>query len=393
VNKRNINMSAPILITIPKYVTVPRQSLLPLPSVDDSMDEFLLRGKKRRLDHLTWEEKFQRKKLKNRVAAQTSRDRKKAKMDDMERTIKDIVDENQSLKETCNLLQSERDELAGRNKELERQMEELKQRLNERSVGCDTTTNGSAAGNGLTVDTTSNQQKRKYQRLSSLEDNCSLPSLQDMLEDFDASRLEELAESLLADVITNLADDSVGDSTSDAKTDGPSERVSGSVVGTRTEIVESTQNIDDSLNTPTKKRVQIKIEPQPEETECMDLEDMSADNDTLYGTYDEKTHCITILVNGDDIATDEAVEEVYCEEDHTSEVSILSPTPSNHSSPAHDSCSSPQLLSDVIVDVKSPISIPASDCGYESIGSPLSYCSDIDELWNSSFNQLFPSLV
>lgn len=54
-------MSAPILITIPKYVTVPKQNLLPLPSVENSIDEFLLRGKKRRLDHLTWEEKFQRK--------------------------------------------------------------------------------------------------------------------------------------------------------------------------------------------------------------------------------------------------------------------------------------------------------------------------------------------
>lgn len=142
-------MSAPILITIPKYVTVPKQNLLPLPSVENSIDEFLLRGKKRRLDHLTWEEKFQRKKLKNRVAAQTSRDRKKAKMDDMEKTIKELADENTSLKETCNFLQSERDELAGRNEELERQMEELKQRLNERSVGCETTTNGSAESKPL----------------------------------------------------------------------------------------------------------------------------------------------------------------------------------------------------------------------------------------------------
>lgn len=55
-------MSPPILITIPKYVTVPKQSLLPLPTtVENSIDEFLLRGKKRRLDHLSWEEKFQRK--------------------------------------------------------------------------------------------------------------------------------------------------------------------------------------------------------------------------------------------------------------------------------------------------------------------------------------------
>lgn len=123
----------------------------------------------------------------------------------------------------------------------------------------------------------------------------------------------------------------------------------------------------------------------------MDLENVSNDDDTLYGTYDEKTHCITILVGGDDIATDEAVEEVYCDEDHSSEASMLSPVPSHCSSIDH---SSSQSLSDVIADAKSPISIAqSSDCGYESIGSPLSYCSDMDELWNSSFNQLFPSLV
>lgn len=222
-----------------------------------------------------------------------------------------------------------------------------------------------------------------------MEDNCSLPSLQDMLEDFDASRLEELAESLLADVITNLADDSGDCSSSNAKTEGTTKRMSGSVVGTGSEIVEPAKDIDDSLNTPTKKRVHIKIEPKIDDDVCMDSENISNDGDTLYGTYDEKTHCITILVGGDDIATDEAVEEVYCD-DHTSEVSMLSPVPSHCSSTSQ---SSSQFLSDTVVDVKSPISIPASDCGYESIGSPLSYCSEMDELWNSSFNQLFPSLV
>lgn len=216
-----------------------------------------------------------------------------------------------------------------------------------------------------------------------------------MLEDFDASRLEELAESLLADVITDMADDAAGNSPSNAKTDGQAERMSRPMVGTRSEIVESAKNIDDSLNTPTKKRVQIKIEPKNDEDDacCMDLENMSTDDDTLYGTYDEKTHCITILVSGDDIATDEAVEEVYCDDDDpsSSEVSMLSPVPSHCSSTDHHNSS--QLLSDACVDVKSPISIQSSDCGYESIGSPLSYCSDMDELWNSSFNQLFPSLV
>jgi X box-binding protein 1 len=44
-------------------------------------------GRKRKLDHLSFEEKVQRKKLKNRVAAQTSRDRKKKQMEEMVVTI------------------------------------------------------------------------------------------------------------------------------------------------------------------------------------------------------------------------------------------------------------------------------------------------------------------
>lgn len=53
-------MSAPVLMTLPKYVTIPNNNGLPV-STNDPIDEFLVCGKKRRLDHLTWEEKLQRK--------------------------------------------------------------------------------------------------------------------------------------------------------------------------------------------------------------------------------------------------------------------------------------------------------------------------------------------
>lgn len=70
-------MSAPIVITVPtKYIPINlAPALAPHPVVkvessvssfgsdteESSMEEFLVRGKKRRLDHLTWEEKLQRK--------------------------------------------------------------------------------------------------------------------------------------------------------------------------------------------------------------------------------------------------------------------------------------------------------------------------------------------
>lgn len=53
-------MATPILITVPKYVTIPNKNGIPICS-DDSNDEVFVRGKKRRLDHLSWEEKLQRK--------------------------------------------------------------------------------------------------------------------------------------------------------------------------------------------------------------------------------------------------------------------------------------------------------------------------------------------
>lgn len=136
-------MSVPIVITVPtKYIpinlaplaikTEPNSSTLSdADESTSSMDEFLVRGKKRRLDHLTWEEKLQRKKLKNRVAAQTSRDRKKAKMEDMEQTIQQQTEQISELQMKCASLQSEKDTYYSKCLVLESRQEELERRLNE----------------------------------------------------------------------------------------------------------------------------------------------------------------------------------------------------------------------------------------------------------------------
>lgn len=60
--------------------------------------------KRRRLTHLSPEEKMMRRKLKNRVAAQTARDRKKAMMSDLEIQVAKLMEENKRLqRENSNL--------------------------------------------------------------------------------------------------------------------------------------------------------------------------------------------------------------------------------------------------------------------------------------------------
>merc|ERR1719414_734091 len=65
--------------------------------------------KRQKLTHLTEEEKMMRRKLKNRMAAQSARDRKKAQMDDLEKLVlrlekqnAALMKENQSLKASLN---------------------------------------------------------------------------------------------------------------------------------------------------------------------------------------------------------------------------------------------------------------------------------------------------
>lgn len=101
---------------IPKQEEMQDESSLYKPDV-------CLRGKKRRLDHLTWEEKLQRKKLKNRVAAQTSRDRKKAKLDELEETVRILKERNDILTQECKTLKTQNESLLGETKRLRRERE------------------------------------------------------------------------------------------------------------------------------------------------------------------------------------------------------------------------------------------------------------------------------
>ncbi|CAI9585827.1 unnamed protein product, partial [Staurois parvus] len=78
--------------------------------------------KRQRLTHLSPEEKALRRKLKNRVAAQTARDRKKARMSELEQQVLDLELENEKLLIENKLLREKSHGLITENQELRQRL-------------------------------------------------------------------------------------------------------------------------------------------------------------------------------------------------------------------------------------------------------------------------------
>ncbi|NXS18174.1 XBP1 protein, partial [Mystacornis crossleyi] len=74
--------------------------------------------KRQRLTHLSPEEKALRRKLKNRVAAQSARDRKKARMTELEQQVVELEEQNQKLLRENQLLRERTCNLVRENQEL-----------------------------------------------------------------------------------------------------------------------------------------------------------------------------------------------------------------------------------------------------------------------------------
>ncbi|XP_017072967.1 LOW QUALITY PROTEIN: uncharacterized protein LOC108109095 [Drosophila eugracilis] len=476
---------APLTAALLKAASTPSASPTPSSSGyasssnmdDDNPAASAPKAKKRRLDHLTWEEKVQRKKLKNRVAAQTSRDRKKARMEEMDYEIKELTDKTEILQNKCDSLQAINESLLAKNHKLDSELELLRQELaelkqqqqhNTRSIsqsnasagaeGCASTNLGSAASKadplpgyttgGHTVVSASADGGAEEQQEHgiTLEGCCPLPTLQDMLgddEEFDVKRLEELAESLLADITADLETGSGASCPAASEDAGNAERLLGPVVGPAAERLESDGHRADGLNkdqdqdhdhkhTVSLNVRMLEMDGNPQETASTtstitataSASFLQATPDTVYGTYDAKTNSITIVMDGDAVPVNEAVEEIYCDGvtagDDSTDVIMKCPPPAtspsqvylnvvNATDDSDDECSFDPIERFLRPRVKaiSPLAkSPAlslhsatSDHGYESIlGSPMSTALTLpteeeDFPWESNFDELFPSLI
>lgn len=241
-----------------------------------------------------------------------------------------------------------------------------------------------------------------------------------MLEDFDVSKLEELAESLLANVTSELEGTDRGSGPADAEDAGTGSGMLGSMVGTPSERLESGEETDQGssliLTTHNYSKSPFHVE-KPHSTSQQQF-DLDHPQSTVYGTYDNESNCITIVLNDDDDNEgdfDEELpleEEIICEEtedeysNHESEFKVklepvrelLSPIPSICSNYSSSDDVKPALEDDepqhLFKCPLTPVSF-VSDGGYESIGSPNGSTefsmtsSSFDDFWNLD---LFPIL-
>ncbi|XP_047528155.1 uncharacterized protein LOC125064893 isoform X1 [Vanessa atalanta] len=364
-------MSAPIIITVPNSYL----------AVDDMESKVVIDvgpnppSRKRRLDHLTWEEKMQRKKLKNRVAAQTSRDRKKAKMDEMESRIKECMDMNERLV-------SEVENLKALNERLLSENATLRSETAARTVAGTPRPAEGGAPDG---------DPRGAPAAG------DVPPLADLLAHLDSEEyldtLHQLADSLLKEFDTSPAaeieDIKVGDSRECTQ--------GNQVVGSSTKQLESSQSgILESLKHDVDRILaqHSYAHPYPSTDEVQIKEEDGDKGDMFYASY-EANDCVTVEVPCDD----QVVEEVP-----VFNVDTDFNTLTNNCSEISIECDmkllspmtlSPKSLEENYLRVSPSHTSLSSDLGYESLSSPLSEheTMDLSDFWCESFSELFPGLA
>lgn len=209
-----------------------------------------------------------------------------------------------------------------------------------------------------------------------------------MFGEIDGAELEELAESLLSDIIPNL-ETSYPASYEDApKVESPEQQLSGSMVGSSAELLESSRNttansfriIPDSL---CKKQ---KSSTNPEN-----------DQETVYGTYDETTNSIMIVMaDGTKQIAEDAVQEIASDVEEQDEFLTSYSSMDEHSYVSRLG-DLPDTLNDYLDSQNKPTSPSSFDCsssdpGYGSFTTSPPRIEDTFNYEECINWNLFPSL-
>ncbi|KAH9629400.1 hypothetical protein HF086_013314 [Spodoptera exigua] len=329
-------MSGPIIITVPN-------NYLAMEAVEELESKVLVDlpspapSRKRRLDHLTWEEKMQRK--------------KKAKMDEMESRIKYFMDMNERLTS---------------------EVESLKA-LNEPEGRAPDGTPGGAPAAG------------------------DVSPLADLLAHFDSDEyldtLTQLADSLFKEIDANAAGTPQNDTVRKAGEciEGPK------VVGTAAEHLESSEGAVVDIKHDVDRILSQHSYAHPykpevvTDTQVQIKEENNDKGDMFYASCDEANDCITI-----EVPCEEQVEETPLQ--IKTDFPPLTDC-SGMKLECDMKMLSPMTMSPKSVEENLGLSpshtILSSDLGYESLASPLSEpeSMDLSDFWCESFSELFPGLA
>jgi len=116
-----------VIFSSPQQQLKVKRSLSPTCSVtsndsEENEDNYTPARKRANLDHLSSDEKLQRRKLKNRVAAQTARDKKKAYIDELELDLDNIKEKLRKVEKERDRLKTDNTQLIERNLALEKRL-------------------------------------------------------------------------------------------------------------------------------------------------------------------------------------------------------------------------------------------------------------------------------
>merc|ERR1711963_644136 len=163
--------------------------------------------KRANLDHMSTEEKMMRRKLKNRVAAQNARDKKRVKMDEMEEKIKRLEQQNKMLMEKqqdlINLsqrLMKENEMLSGKSSQdtsfikVEPQVYEDSDISQSHVLYVPPLSPESLPRSPSPSSSISSSTMTQHQRLSSLDSDCELTESQSSIVSSDSSDVSSLVE-------------------------------------------------------------------------------------------------------------------------------------------------------------------------------------------------------